>query len=160
MNIQDWFPLGLTDLISLLSRDSQESSSAPQFKRIISLMLSLLYGPTLISVQLILFHLAVLNFTDTPFFTTNWRFVGTLHQARLLVVIFQTTFAHFVSLLHFSNSHNVLNLFIIVIFIIVICDIWCHYDKFLLLPSIFPSIRVYLMSHLFLSGGQSIEPCL
>ena len=30
-------------------------------------MLSLLYGPTLISVQLILFHLAVLNFTDTPF---------------------------------------------------------------------------------------------
>ena len=31
MNIQTWFPLGLTGLISLLPRDSQESSSAPQF---------------------------------------------------------------------------------------------------------------------------------
>ena len=30
MNIQSWFPLGLTNLISLL-RDSQESSPAPQF---------------------------------------------------------------------------------------------------------------------------------
>ena len=30
MNIQGWFPLGLTDLI-LSSRDSQESSPAPQF---------------------------------------------------------------------------------------------------------------------------------
>ena len=28
-NIQGWFPLGLTGLISLLSRDSQESSPAP-----------------------------------------------------------------------------------------------------------------------------------
>ena len=67
MNIQDLFPLGLTGLLSLQSRDSQESYSAPQFKRINSLVLSLLYGPTLISV-LILFHLVVLSFTDTPFF--------------------------------------------------------------------------------------------
>ena len=34
MNIQGWFPLGLTGLI-LLSRDSQESSPTPQFKSII-----------------------------------------------------------------------------------------------------------------------------
>ena len=34
MNIQDWFPLGLTSLISLQSRDSQESSPTPQFKSI------------------------------------------------------------------------------------------------------------------------------
>ena len=34
MNIQGWFPLGLTGLISLLSRDSQESSLAPQFESI------------------------------------------------------------------------------------------------------------------------------
>ena len=34
MNIQDLFPLGLTGLISLQSRDSQESSPTPQFKGI------------------------------------------------------------------------------------------------------------------------------
>ena len=49
MNIQGWFPLGLTGLISLLS--SQESSPAPQFESINSLMLSLIHGPTLTSVH-------------------------------------------------------------------------------------------------------------
>ena len=34
MNIQSWFPLGLTGLISLLSKGSQESSRIPQFKSI------------------------------------------------------------------------------------------------------------------------------
>ena len=37
MNIQGWFPLGLTRLITLLSRDSQESSPVPWFKSINSL---------------------------------------------------------------------------------------------------------------------------
>ena len=46
MNIQGWFPFRLTGLVSLQSRDSQESSPAPQFKSINSLALSLLYGPT------------------------------------------------------------------------------------------------------------------
>ena len=46
MNIQGWFPLGVTGLIS---RDSQESSPAPKFKSINSSVLSLLYGPTLTS---------------------------------------------------------------------------------------------------------------
>ena len=32
MNIQDWFPLGLTGLISLLSKEPQESSLSPQLK--------------------------------------------------------------------------------------------------------------------------------
>ena len=39
-NIEDWFPSGLTDWISLLSRDSQESSPTPQFKSINSSVLS------------------------------------------------------------------------------------------------------------------------
>ena len=43
MNIQGWFPLGLTGWISLLSRDSQESSPTPQFKSINSSVLSFLY---------------------------------------------------------------------------------------------------------------------
>ena len=47
MNIQGWFPLGLTDLISLQSKGSQESSLAPQFKSINFSVFSLFYGPTL-----------------------------------------------------------------------------------------------------------------
>ena len=50
LNIQDWFPLGLTGLISCSPRDSQESSPTPQFKSINSLLLSFLYSPTLISI--------------------------------------------------------------------------------------------------------------
>ena len=55
MNIQGWLPLGLTGLISVLSkglsRGSQESSPVPQFESINSLLLSLLYGPTLTSIH-------------------------------------------------------------------------------------------------------------
>ena len=51
MNIQSWFPIGWTGLISLQSRDSQESSPASQFESITSSALSLLYGPTLTSVH-------------------------------------------------------------------------------------------------------------
>ena len=51
MNVQYWFPLGLTGLISLQSKNSQESSPAPQFKSINSSVLSLLYGPTLTSIH-------------------------------------------------------------------------------------------------------------
>ena len=42
--------LGLTGLICLQARDSQESPLAPQFKSINSLALSLLYGPALTSI--------------------------------------------------------------------------------------------------------------
>ena len=51
MTIQDWSPLGLTGLISLSSRVSQESSPTPQFKSINALSLSFLYGPTLTSIH-------------------------------------------------------------------------------------------------------------
>ena len=51
MNIQSWFPLGLTGLISLQSKDSQESSPTSQFKSINSSALSLLYGTTLTSIH-------------------------------------------------------------------------------------------------------------
>ena len=44
MSIQDWFPLGLTGLISLLS-------PTPQFEGINSSMLSFLYGTTLTSIS-------------------------------------------------------------------------------------------------------------
>ena len=51
MNIQGWFPLGLTGLILLLSKGLQEFYPAPQFKSIDYSALCLLYGPTLISVH-------------------------------------------------------------------------------------------------------------
>ena len=51
LNIQGWFPLGLTGLISLQPKDSQEPSPAPQFESIISSVLSLLCGPILTSVH-------------------------------------------------------------------------------------------------------------
>ena len=50
-NIQEWFLLGLTSLISFSSRDSQESSTTPQFKSINSSALSFLYTSTLTSIQ-------------------------------------------------------------------------------------------------------------
>ena len=51
INIQGWFPLGLTGLISLLSKEIQESSLPPQLESISSSALSLLYGPTLTSIH-------------------------------------------------------------------------------------------------------------
>ena len=51
MNTQDWSPLGWSGWISLLSKDSQESSPIPQFKSINSSVLSFLYSPTLTSIH-------------------------------------------------------------------------------------------------------------
>ena len=52
MNIQGWFSLVLTDLISFLSKGlSQEFSPEPQFESIHSSVLSLLYGPTSTSLH-------------------------------------------------------------------------------------------------------------
>ena len=50
MNIQDWFPLGWTGLISLQSKGLSRVP-APQFKSINSSVLSFLYAPTLISIH-------------------------------------------------------------------------------------------------------------
>ena len=51
INIQGWFPLGLTGLISLQSKEfCRIFSPVPQFESINSLVLSLLYGPTLTSI--------------------------------------------------------------------------------------------------------------
>ena len=50
-NIQDWFPLGLTGFISLLSKGLSESPPTPQFKSINFLVLSFLSSPTLTSIH-------------------------------------------------------------------------------------------------------------
>ena len=54
MNIQGWFPLENQRTLvwsACCPRDSQESTPAPQLESINSLVLSLLYGPTLTSVH-------------------------------------------------------------------------------------------------------------
>ena len=51
MNIQGWFPLRLTGLISLLSKGLSSISPTQQFESINSSLLSLLYGPTLTSIH-------------------------------------------------------------------------------------------------------------
>ena len=51
MNIQDWFPLGWTGLISLQSKRTSKSSPMPQFRRINSLALTFLYIPMLTSIH-------------------------------------------------------------------------------------------------------------
>ena len=71
VNIQDWFPLGLTSLISLLSKGLSQSSPAPQFKSIDSLALSLLL------VQRS--HLYVT--TGKTIALTVWNFVGKVMSA-------------------------------------------------------------------------------
>ena len=51
MNMQDWFPLGLTGLISLQSKGLSESFLVPQFKSINSSAFSFLYTPNLTSIH-------------------------------------------------------------------------------------------------------------
>ena len=51
MNIQDWFPLGLTGLISLLSKGLSGVFSSTTVQGINSLALCLLYGPALTSIH-------------------------------------------------------------------------------------------------------------
>ena len=47
INKQGWFPLGLTDLTFLLSKGLSRIFPAPQIKSIYTLVLNLIYGPTL-----------------------------------------------------------------------------------------------------------------
>ena len=74
MNIQDWFPLGLTDLISCCPGDSKKSSPVPQFKNINYLALSLLYGATLISDDWIgIFKMDTGSQRKQAFFRAVWE---------------------------------------------------------------------------------------
>ena len=78
---------------------------------------------------------SVLSLTCVRLFTTPW---SAAHQTFLSI----------------TNSWSLLKLMSIEPVMPSNHFILCH--SHLLLPPIFPSIRVFLMSHLFLSGGQSI----
>ena len=66
MNIQGWFPLGLTGLISFQSRDSQEPSPAPQLK------VSILQHSVFFVDQLSYSYMT----TGKTIVMTVWTFVG------------------------------------------------------------------------------------
>ena len=51
MNTQDWFPLGLAELISLQSKRLSRVFYKPKFKSINSSAISFLYSPTLTSIH-------------------------------------------------------------------------------------------------------------
>ena len=51
MNIQNWFPLGLTGLVYLLSKGLSKVFSKPQFNSISFSALSIPYGPTFTSIH-------------------------------------------------------------------------------------------------------------
>ena len=51
VNIQSWFPLGLTDLISLQSKGLSRVFSSTTIRKLDSLVLSFLYGPAIIYVH-------------------------------------------------------------------------------------------------------------
>ena len=51
MNIQGWFPLGWTGLVSMLSKELSRVFSSTTVQKHQSLFFSFLYGPTLISVH-------------------------------------------------------------------------------------------------------------
>ena len=82
---QDWSPLGWTGWSSLQSKDSRESSPTPEFKSINSSVLSLPYGPPLISIHdYWKIHIIIWL---CWFFTYTSFFLSPLHL--LIVLVFQ-----------------------------------------------------------------------
>ena len=76
--------------------------------------------------SLIALHLIVLR-RYCKFFFTNWWSVATLHLAKPVGAIFPKAFVHCVSVSHFGNSSDISNFFIIIVFVMVISDLWCYY---------------------------------
>ena len=89
INIKGWFLLGLSGLILLPSKGlSQESSPAPQFKSINSLVLSLLYGPNLTSIH---DYWKNHSFYNKDLLLAKWCLCFLIHCLGLLYLSFQET---------------------------------------------------------------------
>lgn len=67
-----------------------------------------------------LIALYLLGFTGVAVFT-DWRSVATLCQASLSVPFLPAAFTHVVSLCHIGDSCSISNLFISIIFVMIIC---------------------------------------
>ena len=125
MNIQGWFPLGWTGGSPCNPRDSQEYSPTPQFKSINSLVLSLLYSPTL---------------TFIHDYWKNHQFSSVQSHSRVWLFVTPWTAVCQASL-SITNSQSLLKLMSIELVMPFNHLILCR--PLLLLPSIFPSIRVF-----------------
>ena len=133
MDIQDWFPLGLTGWISLQSRDSHESSPTPQFKSINSSVLSFFFS--------FYFLLKDNCFTEFCCFLSNLNMnqpsvqFSSVTQSCLFVT------AACQASLFITSSRTLLKLMSIASVMPSNHLILCH--PLLLPPSIFPSIGVF-----------------
>ena len=85
------------------------------------------------------------------FFLPKLKVCGTSHPVSLLVPFFNSVFSLLVSVSHFGNSHNILNFFIIIVFVMVIADEWSlmlllqkDYDSRLKWWLVFFSNKVFL----------------
>ena len=66
-------------------------------------------------------NLALLYFADIAFFTIRSLWQPSVE--RLLALVFQLAFAHFcASVSHSGSSYNISNVFMIIMFVMVICD--------------------------------------
>ena len=99
INIQDWFPLGFTGLISLQFKDSQESSPTPQFKSINSSLLTILYAPTVTSI-----HDNWKNSFDYTELFQQSNVFAFKNAARLVITFLQTSKHLLISWLKLSSA--------------------------------------------------------
>ena len=122
MNIQDWFPLGLTSWSPCSPRDSQESSPTPQFNSINSSALSFLYGPTLDSDMT----------TGKTVTLTRWTFVSKLMSllfnmlSRLVIAFLPRSKRLFISWLQSLSSVILEPKKIKHLTVSIVCPFICH----------------------------------
>ena len=85
------------------------------------------------------------------FFLTKWSFVATLQHWASLLVPFSIIYSFSVLYHIFSNSYNISNLFITIMFIMVISDLWCYY---------YNSLKIQMMATSFCSSVAKSCPRL
>ena len=74
-------------------------------------------GPVSFKAQ----HLVLSHFTGTSYFY-KLKVCGNPGSCKTISSIFQTAFAQIMSLSYFGNSHSILNFFITIVFVMMICD--------------------------------------
>ena len=89
------------------------------------------------------------------FFKTNWNFVATLCWADL-----NSIFSLCVSVSRFGNSCNISNVFIIIVFVLVISDLWCHHCNCFGTPGPHPCKTVHLLDTCCVCSDCSTDTCL
>ena len=76
-------------------------------------------------------HFIALGFTALCRYCVFYKLkvCGNLHPSKSINAIILKAFPHCISLSHLGNSHDISNFFIIIVFVMVICDLWCYCCK-------------------------------